>query len=409
VPEAGAPHTVVEGDLASIDDLCTLLALAREQELYLRQDQLAPESVSLLQERFLVSNEARIEFLTHLALSDGFVRLVGRRLSLSRERVRDWLDKSRLEQLVALQDVWREDAEWNELWHVPDIRCEETGWRNDPLRARHAALDFIGRCPPDRWFSIGGLIAAVRERFPDYARPDGDFETWYIRDVRTGEYLTGFEYWDRIEGALLAYLLSGPLHWLGIVSLGYREGWQKPSAFRVTPWGGHFLGLDHAPLTERPHPPALVRPDGTVHLAREASLRDRFQLARIADWRASGAAYVYAITAPSLARSLGAGIDVSRIERFLARISDAPVPAAMLARIRGWAARYGQVSMHRVLVLETRSAQVMGRLRRHERLRAYLRRALSPTMALVRESDWPLLAQELYRAGYLPEITQSWE
>jgi hypothetical protein len=146
-----------------------------------------------------------------------------------------------------------------------------------------------------------------------------------------------------------------------------------------------------------------------VHLAREAPLRDRFQLARIADWRASGAAYVYAITAPSLARSLGAGIDVSRIERFLARISDAPVPAAMLARIRGWAARYGQVSVHRVLVLETRGAQVMGQLRRHERIRAYLRRSLSPTMALVRESDWPRLAEELYRAGYLPEITQSWE
>jgi hypothetical protein len=204
-------------------------------------------------------------------------------------------------------------------------------------------------------------------------------------------------------------MLVGPLHWLGIVSLGYKEGWDKPSSFRVTPWGDAFLGLAHAPVTEPPHQLARITSDGTVYLAREAPLRDRFQLARIADWRASGAEYAYAITAPSLARSLGAGIEVGRIERFLARISDEQVPSAMLVRIRGWAARYGQVSLHRVVVLETRSRQVMAQLRRHDRIRGYLRRALSPTMSVVRESDWPRLTEELYRAGYLPEIIQSWE
>ena len=129
--------------------------------------------------------------------------------------------------------VWREDAEWNDLWHVPDIRCEETGWRNDPLRARHAVLDLVGRCATGQWLSISGFVSAVRDQYPDYARPDGDFETWYIRDVRTGEYLSGLECWDRIEGALLTYLLVGPLHWLGIVSLGYKDGWEKPSSFKV--------------------------------------------------------------------------------------------------------------------------------------------------------------------------------
>jgi hypothetical protein len=227
--------------------------------------------------------------------------------------------------------------------------------------------------------------------------------------VRTGEYLSGFERWDRVEGALLVHMLVGPLYWLGIVSLGHREGWEKPSSFRITPWGAAFLGLEHAPLTELPHQPARVTSDGTVHLAREAPLRDRFQLARIADWRASGIEYVYAITAPSLARSLGAGIEVARIERFLARISGEQVPSAMLVRLRGWAAGYGQVSLRRVVILETRSLQVMAQLRRHERIRGYLRRALSPTTALVRESDWPRLIEELYRAGYLPEIIQPWE
>jgi hypothetical protein len=409
VPEAEQPHTTTVGDLSLIDDLCTMLALARERQLYLRHGQLAPEASLLLQEQLLVPDEARIEFLSHLAQAGGFVQLVGRTLGLSRERVQHWLGGSRQQQIVALQEIWREDAGWNDLWHVPDIRCEETGWRNDPVRARHMVLDLIGRCPTAQWLSISGLVAAVREQFPDYARPDGDFESWYIRDVRTGEYLTGLEHWDRIEGALLVYLIAGPLHWLGIVSLGFKQGWQKPSSFRITPWGAVFLGLALFPLAQLPAQPALVTPDGEVHISREAPLSDRFQLARVADWRASGQEYVYAITAPSLARSLGSGIEVKRIEGFLTRISGDPLPAAMLARIRGWAARYGQVSLHRVVVLEARSPEVMSQLRQHERIRGYLRRVLSPTISLVRESDWPRLTDELYRAGYLPEIIQSWE
>ena len=62
--------------------------------------------------------------------------------------------------------------------------------------------------------------------------------------------------------------------------------------------------------------------------------------------------------------------------------------------------------LRRVAILETRTPQVMSELRAHERIRGYLRQVLSPTMTLVRESDWTLLTQELYRAGYLPEIIE---
>jgi hypothetical protein len=324
----------------------------------------------------------------------------------NRERMRLWLKKSRPQQLGELQETWAEDASWNDLCHVPDLRCEETGWRNDPVLARKAVLDLLRRCPMDGWVSIPGFVQVVRDRVPDYARPDGDFESWYIRDARSGEYLAGFEHWDRVEGALLVYLLSGPLHWLGVVSLGYKEGWEKPSAFRITPWGGAFLGFTQPAPEGLPSHPALVAPDGTVTLAREAPLSDRFQLARIADWRASGAAYVYALTPTSLGRALSAGIEVERIERFLARISEGSVPAAAILRLRSWAERYGRVRLRRVVILETRTPQLMAELRAHERIRGYLRQAISPTVALVRESDWDLLLQELHRAGYLPEIVE---
>ena len=57
-----------------------------------------------------------------------------------------------------------------------------------------------------------------------------------------------------------------------------------------------------------------------------------------------------------------------------------------------------------VVVLETQNPQVMHELRADARIRAFLRHAISPTMAVVRRADWKTLIQELHRAGYLPEI-----
>jgi hypothetical protein len=167
-----------------------------------------------------------------------------------------------------------------------------------------------------------------------------------------------------------------------------------------------LVGSPDASLEELPPQPARVALEGTVALPRESPLRDRFQLARIAEWRASGAEYVYAITPASLGQALGAGIQLERIERYLQRISGDNVPDVVIGRMRAWGERHGLVRLRRAAVLETRSPQVMAELRTHERIRGYLRQSLSPTLVLVRDSDWPHLIQELHRAGYLPEIIE---
>jgi hypothetical protein len=64
------------------------------------------------------------------------------------------------------------------------------------------------------------------------------------------------------------------------------------------------------------------------------------------------------------------------------------------------------VRLSRAAILETRTPQLMNGLRDHERIRGYLRQALSPTTALVRENDWDALIQELERVGYLPKIVE---
>jgi hypothetical protein len=413
VPEAGAPYRVAPGDTRAIDDTCTLLSLAYAGALSQsggQRDQQAidQEAIEHAAPRLLDPDPERARLLYHLARSAGLLRAQGRAVHLVREPARDWLRQARAQQLRVLQEAWRGDPTWNDLWHVPSIRCEETGWQNDPVAARAAILELVGRCPVGTWLSIGGFVDTVHAQVVDYLRPDGDFESWYIRDARSGEFLTGIESWDQVEGALLTWVLTGPLHWLGVVSLGYREGWEKATAFSITPWGAALLGQpDALPAEEDVEPqPAHVSADATVTLARTASLSDRFQLARIAEWRASGETYAFVITPSSLGQALGAGIEETRIERFLARIAADAVPAATVARLRAWASRYGDVRLRRVAVLEARSPQVMAELRAHNRIGPYLRQALSPTMVVVREVDWDTVVRELQQAGYLPEIIE---
>lgn len=406
VPPFEPVHKVFLGDPALADDMCVLLALAQKDDVQAQQGQPSADVDARLREQFLDADPRRAEFLYHLAEAAGFVFQEGRFWRLHREGARDWLKRPRAEQLLALQRTWRDDPDWNDLWHVPGLACEDTGWRNDPLISRQIVLDLLRRCPEGNWLSIQGFVEAVHRQFPDYLRPDGDFDSWYIRDVHTGEYVSGVEHWEHVEGALLDFFLSGPLFWLGIVSLGYREGWQKPVAFQLTAWGKGFLGLSAGPGEELPPHPARITPDGRVTLPREASLFDRFQLARIAEWRASRPEYVYEITPEALRQAFGTRIRAEMVEKFLERISQESVPAAAVARIRAWAERYGQVRLRRTVILETRTSQKMAELRAHPRIRAYLRQPLSPTMALVRENDWDLLVQELERAGYLPEIVE---
>ncbi len=404
--QTAPPDRVVVGNDDLVDDMGTLLTLAQNRQM--PPHRATPDATyDLLHGRFLIADPLRTDLVLHLAQAASFLDRTGSVTRLNRDPTRDWLKLPRAEQLGMLQRVWHDDLTWNDLWHVPGLLCEDTGWRNDPLSARQAVTDLLRRCPAAAWLSISGWTQEVHAHMPDWLRPDGDLKSWYIRDARTGEYLIGAAYWDRVEGALLNYLLTGPLHWLGILSIGYRANQPKPVAFQIGPWGAAFLGREPT-LPEMPAPtPAQIDANGRIRLSRRAPLFDRFQLARFAEWQSSSQDYEYLITPTAMRRALSEKISPDSLEQFLQRISQHNVPAGIVAAMRGWAARYGLVRLRQAAILETRRPHVMQELRSHERISAFLRQSLSPTMSLVRLSDWDSLVQELERAGYLPDILES--
>jgi hypothetical protein len=397
-------------DLALVYDLFSYLVYLQNHDVQPYADgRLGQRDLAALRARLGDADERRLAFLRHLAGRLGFVRRQDDVLRLEASPVKCWLTATPARQVAALQEAWRGDPTWNDLCHVPTLVCDqETPWRNNPVATRQALLALLTRCPLNEWWSLASFVAAVKEIHPDFQRPDGDYTGWYIRDAANGDYLSGFESWDRVEGALIADLLSGPLHWLGFVATVA----DKVSPIcRLTAAGARFLGLLPGEPDEQPSPSLVVCPDFQVEVPPPASLYTRFQLERFADpsgpspsgsdpespepWR-------YRLTVGSLGRALAREIRVEQVLAFLRQASERPVPANVAGQLRLWAGRFGQVQVEEAAILQVKNERVLKELLVLPETRPLIGEILSPTSALVRKQDLHRLRKELRALGYLP-------
>jgi hypothetical protein len=196
------------------DDVATLLAYAQILPLKLVAGTFTTQLPGTLR-RFLREPRA-IDLAFQLALD--LKLFSGTPLKPDAATARPFLERSRWSQALALADAWRNSTTWNDLLRLPGLTFEGQTWSNDPIATRGALIEWLRQVPVGRWWSVESFIAAVRDRQPDYQRPAGDFDSWYVRDATTGDYLRGLEHWERIDGALIRSILTGPLRWLGLLS-----------------------------------------------------------------------------------------------------------------------------------------------------------------------------------------------
>ena len=407
------PRVVRDAGRAFAEDLTTLLAWVETDAPRPQHDRtLHPRDLIQINERLMSPQDligvcheqetGRLALLLHLARRLRLMDHSEGQLRLHRPATRDWLRADPPSQMLTLQEAWYNDAEWNDLWHVPSLRPERTGWHNDPLTTRLCLLEHLARCPDGEWISLESFIAAIKKSNPDFQRPPDVYNTWYIRDATSGEYLMGYEHWDQVEGALIAYLIGGLLHWLGVTALGFERQEAAPTAFRLTPGGAFFLRLTDQAAETPALPSMAVDADLTVRALAGGNLYDRFQLARIAEWQAYGKVFIYRITRASLRRALSQGIRLDQMLTFLKRVTSARLPPKAVEVLRGWAGRYGEVRLIRAVVLETKTVAIMRELRAHPAISPLLGEPLSPTRTLVPERNWGKVLTLLGQAGYLP-------
>lgn len=413
-PQAAPPHSQ-PAEASIVEDVFGVLVHCRNYPVWLGADgELSPKDLAAIN-RLLVQplpaerlkRDRRLALVVRLCLAAELCLVERRRLTLHRDRTRAWLQAPADQQLLILQRAWRDDAHWNELAQLPSLRVNMIGWQNDPRLARQAVLRALTGCQVGVWHSLDDLVAAIRAEDPDFQRPDGDYSTWQIADL-SGRPLTDFSHWDEVEGALIRYLVTHMLHWLGICDLGYQEPGEAALAFRLAQDISSLVSMDvpenaiPAPADRRAGVPDIeVDEDFTVRVPLTASRYERFQLARFASFvRREPDWVIYRVTSASLDMARRQGVTPQQVVTFLARVAPR-CPGKVLEVLRQGRAGHPPARLERVYIVRAERPELLAQLRADPEIAPLLGEALGPQAAIVPQTNLTAVRRWLAGRGYL--------
>ena len=392
---------VTPADTSIIDDLTTLLAYLQADSVAIQDGGFAEDVVSAIMPHLLHHSEIRLGFMLGVAVSANLLDTREDRARPQRDPVRNFLSGTRSEQIQLLSQAWLDSQIYRDLWHVPGLYPDDSGWSYDAAAARHAAMSILGELAPAQgWISINDLIEVFKDVEPDFQRPDGDYDSWYIRNA-AGEFLKGFESWDAVEGSLIEFYLIGPMHWLGLVDIG-------EDVARLTAYGRSFLGFSDWPQPVEAARKIDVRNDGAFLVTRRVNRFERFQLARFAHWVGSGDPYIYRLDGDSIQRAAAQSINAGHIQAFIARHLDGkPLPIPIAKLLRNWqdGARTS-LSFESLTVLRTNSEEALDKIFAMPVFRRYLGARLGPMACVIREDQWHDLREKLGEHGVEVDISK---
>ncbi len=325
------------------------------------------------------------------------------------EPVRLFLESSRGAALAYLAQAWLNSLEINELRLLPDLQAEGD-WQNDPYKTRQAVISFLpspreshplseGSHQTSFW-SLGALIQSVRQAEPDFQRPAGDYDSWYLRDIQTGEFVGGYENWDRVDGAVIRYIITGPLNWLGFIDLASSAEGSVPAAFGFSKWAEDLFKNVAPEGLCLENGQVIVRSDARIWVPRGVPRSLRYQVARFCSWMdEKDDGYMYQVTPDSLERARQAGLRPNHLLGLLRRSAET-VPPAFSKALERWEERGTEARFQRMMILRLGNPELLQALR-NSKVGRFLGDPLSPVAIEVQAQAWPKVAAVLAEMGYL--------
>jgi len=368
-----------------LDHICTLLAALRiNQEPTSLPENLQP-------------------FLSSLLASAG---ILGSDDLPDIEATRAHLEAPRGEALLQLAQAWLNSAAHNDLHLVPHLQVEGE-WENDPLATRRFIIHQLDNIPEGTWWKLSAFIADIHRAHPDFQRPAGDYDSWYIKNSQSDTFLRGFEYWDDVDGALIRYVVTGPLYWLGFVDLACPEDDPSPSkatAFRYSGWADALFADTHPEETPSESDPMHVRSDGRIGVPLTAPRSVRYQIARFCRWEQDTPhEYRYIISPASLERARQQGLQITHLLTLLQKYAD-PVPPNITKALKQWEMRGTEIHIEQQTILRVGSPQILKTLQKSRAAR-FLGDPLGPAAIIVKSGAEEKVLAALLELGFIGEIT----
>ncbi len=369
-----------------LDQVCTLLAAQRLG----RTDSGLPAEI----ETFLKSLLTSADILTPNGQPD-------------LERARMHLEADRGDALAQLAQSWLHSLAHNDLRLVPQLRVEGD-WHNDPLAARNFIIQRLQNLPQQTWWSLSAFIADIKQQTPDFQRPAGDYDSWYLRDAQSGEFLRGFEHWDDVDGALLGYLITGPMHWLGLMEIATLQEDAEAlsgSAFRLSGWWPALLA-GTAPEGFPPETDSIhLRSNGRVGVPHNAPRAIRYQIARFCRWEEpTSHEFRYQLTPASLEQAQSQGLQINHLLTILQKHAQ-PVPPNIIRALKRWETHGNEIRVEAAVLLRVGTPEILGKLRQSRAAR-FLGDPLGPTAIIVKLGAEEKVLGALLEMGYFGELEE---
>jgi hypothetical protein len=309
------------------------------------------------------------------------------------ERVKTFLEAPRDEALQMLAGAWLESESFNELRQLPGLVFEGE-WKNQPAVTREFLLNLLDAIPEGKWWSLPAFIRDVKAKYPDFQRPAGDYDSWFIKRESDGEYLRGFALWDQVDGALVRYFITGVLFWLGQVELASPEEGAEPMAFSV---------ISEKVKVRSEEEKIVARSNGQIAVPRFAPRAVRYQVARFCEWDVVREdEYRYIITPSSLKRAAEQGLKVEHLLVLLAKYTSAGIPPVLVKALKRWEGNGTEARVQTQVVLRVSRQEVLEELRKSKAAR-FLGEMLGPTTVVIKDGAQSKVLAALAELGLLAE------
>jgi hypothetical protein len=320
------------------------------------------------------------------------------------ENVRDFVVGDRARALAELAAAWMRSKSINELKLVPSLLIEDE-LDNNPHGTRQKVLNLLTQVPNNKWWSLESFIDAVYQHEPDFQRPGGSYQAWFIKERGTNALLSGFNAWHEVDGALLHFLITAPMHWLGFFDLASEKPGGEPTAFRYSAWAESLWSSQ---------PPQGLTPDnkkinvalgGEVSVPRHAPRWLRYQIARFCEWQSvqgegDALSYHFRVTPRSLKRASTQGLKPTQLVKLLQANAESPPPQGFENAVENWEKGGTQALMQSAKLLRFTDASVLQKLKESEAAHL-IREELNDTTVRVNAHDAPEIIRLLAAMGIL--------
>ncbi len=387
----------------------------------------------------IAGGQAELDFLLALLMAAGVLQ-PGSPLTVWPEVKEHLFRQTELAQRATLARISFLMANWSELWEVlrrePGLHIRRSllfsyntpeHLREHLALFRNLVLRVLACLPDNRWIKVEDLLPLMKTiwtRFDQsrweaspYYYPSQQQTGWYLARRNSDQPLKPDNPadWHLAQWGFIMQLITGPLHWLGLVDLYENNG--RPVEIRLH--GLSDLYWDRVDVPGAPHPTvsqstatalaAAVNIEGetitinpTAVSAQTHSLLDN--LARLDEVLPDR--FIYTLDVQAVHLAFEAGRTLADLTTEWEDLMPQSIPDHIRARLEAWWQGYGQVRIYEnITVLEFSDDYALAEMKAVTSLSQHLIAEISPRLVLVPANKVKLLTIELEKAGYTPKQT----